>query len=347
LVLSLGVQNRRRIPLLLVGAVLLWGCSKSPTTPSPPPTAPEDPKITCPAPVTLKSPNGQPLPAVYGTATVVGGVAPVTTTCTPASGTQFAVGTTYVSCTATDSRQRADTCSLAVVVQPPPRISLTRFVAFGDSITLGEDGNTTSIMPMRRPLVILTGRQYPTVLQQQLAFTYTAQTILVANEGVAGEYASAATTLARFVGITATRAYDVVLIMEGSNDLDLVDPLAIQSVITNLRAMIRDARSKNVRPYIATVPPMNPLGMRGGGSSLVGTLNDQIRSLAFQEGITLVDINQAFGNNLSLLGVDGLHPNANGYALIADTFFQTLGVTLQLAPTSTATPFSIVSPVRR
>src|SRR6202008_3640714 len=101
--------------------------------------------------------TGQPLPVVYGTATVVGGATPVTTSCNPGSGTQFAIGTTAVSCTATDSRQRTDKCDFAVVVQAPARISLTRFVAFGDSITLGEDGNTTSIVPMLHPLVVLTG----------------------------------------------------------------------------------------------------------------------------------------------------------------------------------------------
>ena len=72
-------------------------------------------------------------------------------------------------------------------------------------------------------------------------------------------------------------------------------------------------------------------------------LNDQIRTLAFQEGITLVDINQAFGANLSLLSADGLHPNASGYALIAETFFQTLRDDARdCAPTLTATPSAVI-----
>jgi lysophospholipase L1-like esterase len=131
--------------------------------------------------------------------------------------------------------------------------------------------------------------------------------------------------------------------MEGTNDLFEVDPLLITPAIENLRTMIRDARLRNVRVYIATVPPMNPLGMRGGGASLVAPLNDRIRSLASQEGVTLVDINQAFGGNLSFLSADGLHPNASGYTLIAESFFQTLRATLEAAlPTPGPPPVFIL-----
>ena len=45
--------------------------------------------------------------------------------------------------------------------------------------------------------------------------------------------------------------------------------------------------------------------------------NDSVRALAATEGVTLVDVYQAFGGNLALLGPDGLHPSADGYAKIA------------------------------
>jgi lysophospholipase L1-like esterase len=342
----LGAQIRRSIPFLLVGSFLWGGCSSSPTTPTPPPTIPEAPKISCPAPVNLQSSTGQPLPVVYGTATSVGGVAPITISCTPASGTQFAIGTTAVSCTAADSRQRTDTCNFAVTVQAPARISLTRFVAFGDSITLGEDGTDPTAVPMLRPFIVLVGREYPTVLLQQLAFRYTSQAIQLVNEGNRGEYAGLPTTLTRFRQVMATRAPEAVLIMEGTNDLFDVDPLDIPPAITNLRVMIREARNRGARPYLATVPPMNPLGLRGGGWSLVPTLNDQIRFAASQEGVTLVDVNQAFGGNLSLLSADGLHPNAAGYAVIAETFFQTLRATLEVTAALTSTRSAPLVPAR-
>ena len=37
----------------------------------------------------------------------------------------------------------------------------------------------------------------------------------------------------------------------------------------------------------------------------------------------------AFNGNLALLGADGLHPNANGYAVIADAFLDTIKGTLE------------------
>ena len=43
--------------------------------------------------------------------------------------------------------------------------------------------------------------------------------------------------------------------------------------------------------------------------------------------------------NLSLLSVDGLHPNAAGFERIAQTFFTTLRGTLEVAP-PTLTPFA-------
>ena len=94
---------------------------------------------------------------------------------------------------------------------------------------------------------MLRGSEYPTVLQQQLAFRYTAQALQVTNEGTAGEYAGRPGTLTRFRQVLATRAPEVVLIMEGTNDLFDVDPMAITPAIDNLRTMIRDARIRNVR----------------------------------------------------------------------------------------------------
>jgi lysophospholipase L1-like esterase len=200
---------------------------------------------------------------------------------------------------------------------------------------------------MISPRVVLVGKQYPFVLQQQLAFRYTTQTVLMGNEGSPGEYASDPMAVSRFNGVISRGTYDVVLIMEGSNDLFGAVATLIPGAAENLRGMIRSARSRGVRPYIATIPPMNPLGVRGGGASLVATMNDQIRALSVQESITLVDVNQAFGANLSLLSVDGLHPNANGYALIAETFFQTLRATLEVAPAVTALPAAALRPARR
>jgi lysophospholipase L1-like esterase len=113
-----------------------------------------------------------------------------------------------------------------------------------------------------------------------------------------------------------------------------VDARLIAPAIANLRVMVRDARSRNIRAYLATIPPMNPAARRGAGSALVAPMNDEIRALARSEGVTLVDVHQAFGGTLSLLSSDGLHPNADGFAKISDTFFLALRGTLELPQTA-------------
>jgi regulation of enolase protein 1 (concanavalin A-like superfamily) len=78
--------------------------------------------ISCPSPV-LTSPDGNSI-SVTLTPTIGGGVAPVSTSCSPASGSKFSVGTTSFSCTAVDAAQQKSSCTSTVVVlapnQPPP-----------------------------------------------------------------------------------------------------------------------------------------------------------------------------------------------------------------------------------
>jgi hypothetical protein len=141
-------------------------------------------------------------------------------------------------------------------------------VAFGDGITLGEDGNTPSIAPMLRPLIVLVGREYPTHPAAAGIHLYGA-VLQVINQGLAGEHAGDPTALTAQPLHSAALAMnpEAVLIMEGSNDLLANDATDIKPAIDNLRAMIRTARGRNIRPYIATVPPMNRLASAGLGGA--------------------------------------------------------------------------------
>jgi Fibronectin type III domain len=73
--------------------------------------------ISCPSPV-LTSPDGNPI-SVTLTPTVSGGVAPISTSCSPASGSLFSVGTTSFTCTAADAAQQKASCASNVVVAAP------------------------------------------------------------------------------------------------------------------------------------------------------------------------------------------------------------------------------------
>lgn len=338
--------------LALALGLLAAQCSK-PTAPTPPvDQSPDGPTITCPAaPPPVVSPNSLAVPVQYGSAVSSGGAPAVSVACAPPSGATFAVGSTTVTCTAVDARQRSSSCTFVVQVQAPPKISVTRFVAFGDSITWGEDGRDTSLSPEGFGVLLPkarfpTSQTYPGALQIALQTRYASQTIQVGNAGQSGEKAGTSETITRFSG--ATRIVDVVLLMEGTNDLGDRDSRDIPPAIASLRAMIQDARSRGLRVFLATVPPMVPGGPRALAWSLVPTLNDSIRSLAASEGVALVDVHAALAaNTAQYIGFDGLHPSADGYAKIADTFFASIKAALEV-PVANATSYaSVPLPLRR
>jgi lysophospholipase L1-like esterase len=279
------------------------------------------------------------MPVVYGDPVVANGKEPVTRSCTPASGSTFPVGTTSVTCTATDALQRTSSCAFAVTVNPPPRITLTRFSAFGDSITAGEDGqfSVTSVVGGRMVFlnpVVNPAIAYPTVLQQALKVRYQLQadSIVVENRGEPGQAAADPETPDFFRRSIVGR--QAVLILIGSNDLYIAHQLTdvygrVTEGVNAVQGLVRMAKGSNVRVYLATIPPMNPAGPRGFSWDLVAGFNDRIRGIAASENVTLVDVYNAFNGDLSLLSGDGLHPNASGYERIANTFFESIKATLE------------------
>ncbi len=331
----------KRLALILL-ALLATACASS-TAPTPPPPPVEDPpKITCPAAQTIQLLSGTSIGVAFANPTTANGKPPVTTTCTRQSGSVFDVGVTGVSCTATDALQRTDSCTFAITVLavvPPPVLVSTRFFAFGDSITAGEDGSNPPSLAASQfyPRVILpSGQTYPGVLLASLAERYVTQSPRVDNGGKSGEAVTDSGTLGRFVSFTSSGRYDVALIMEGTNDVydarngrgtALLDVAA-----AGLRSMIGDAKSRKIRPFLATIPPINPAGFRGAvyGAELVPGFNDRVRSVAAAENVPLVDVNQAFGGNLALLSTDGVHPNPDGYKKIAAAFFDAIKSTLEV-----------------
>jgi lysophospholipase L1-like esterase len=331
---------------VMSSVVVVTGCSSSTApTPVPPTDTTDPPSVTCPPPQTIQlTAEVTSTPVVYGAATATGGKPPVTTVCTPPSGSLFNTGQTTVSCTATDAVQRTSTCSLIVTVVAPPTLTATSFVAFGDSITAGESGlgslqgglGAFAGSRFHRTVLLPFDQRYPSVLQRNLAARYQTQMLQVANGGNGGEAIADPSTFPRFAGILQG-PYAVVLIMEGTNDLFVHDSLTIPPAISGLQQMIREAKNRGVTPYLATIPPINPNGFRGATYSwdLVPVFNDRVRALAASENVTLVDVYLGFNNDFSLLGIDGLHPNADGYAKIAELFFVAIRQTLETsAPAS-------------
>ena len=77
-----------------------------------------------------------------------------------------AIGTTTVSCTATDALQRQATCEFNVTVTKLAQLSRLRFMAFGDSITFGVGDDPARALQARVRRGALRGRVEPLPLQE-------------------------------------------------------------------------------------------------------------------------------------------------------------------------------------
>jgi len=304
--------------------------------PNRPPTDP--PQISCPESISVVSADGQPVSVPFPTPTVAGGQNPVSTTCNPASPATAAVGSTTVTCTATDARQRTASCTFGITVVPPPRLVATRFLAFGDSFTYGENGDALG----HWRLEVQVANPFPELLERMLVERYTSQTISMTNDGKPGESlalvfpGNVGTAPPRFSRDLSSGRYDAALVLEGVNDFFNRDSRDIPPAIAALRSMVRDARSRNIRIVLATLPPMNPAGRRATSKwQLVPQFNDQLKTMAAAEQVPVADIYAAFNGDFSLLNDDGLHPNDRGYERIAETFFATIKSSLEAPPPAT------------
>ena len=279
--------------------------------------------LACPANLSVFSIDGNASPVIYQAPSLTGGQPPVTTTCNPASGATFVLGNSTVTCTAADAIARTSSCAFTVTLAPPPKLAITNFVAFGNSITEGK--NAFGFTP----------NNYVATLQTMLVTRYTAQIISMVNEGRGGE--SVVFGSDRIVSVLDTDRPGAVLVEEGVNDLGGGDPLKVDVVIEALGDIVHKAKARGVHVFLATLIPGRAGQSRSGAELLIPPTNDKIRQLASSEGVTLVDLYQGFGGSPDpYIDVDGLHPNDAGHRKIAEIFFDVIKATLELPPGAAA-----------
>ena len=173
--------------------------------------------------------------------------------------------------------------------------------AFGDSITEGHSSRTGGYPPKLSSL--LNGNGKPSV---------------VVNRGISGEKTPGG--LSRFDSVLASFPADIILIMEGTNDIR--GGLSVETTRHNLQAMIDKAKAAGVKPVLATLTPSD----RAGSTTLIPqTWNPMIISLASSNGIKLADQYAAIHGVWGSATADGLHPNDRGYQIVADTWYATIG----------------------
>lgn len=334
--------TRSAITAILLVTLAAGACSKTPTAPTPepppppppPPVVANPPSLSCGSTILRSTVNAGGLAVSFDTPAASDGQGSVTVACDPQSGRTFPIGTTAVTCTATDSLNRTGSCSFNITVAKIPQLSRTRFLAFGDSVTAGEVTFPVGTLLRSGGItrqVVVPSAAYPTILIKALQARYTAQAdaIIVANYGAGGEKAIEARD--RFFAALNIVRPEVVLMMQGYNDIPGGMNGAASGAASEMRVMAAEARLRGMRVFIATLAPPRPNGNRTIGQIFIDDYNNRMRDLAAREGAVLVDVYAGLLPDVTrYIGVDGLHPTEAGYAKIADLFFTAIQNTLEV-----------------
>ena len=185
--------------------------------------------------------------------------------------------------------------------------------AFGDSITFG-------VLEERKVgLGLDTVNNYPNDLQKLLQQLDPAWRVI--NRGVGGEDVQTGAT--RISSVLSADHPGFILIMEGTNNASRCDDASF--IVGNLKTMVDRAKANKTVPLLGTIPP----NFRSPqcAQDVIDAANPMIRGLASTEGIVLAEIFNGM-NNRSLFGLapdrDPLHPNEQGYAVMANIWFSAL-----------------------
>jgi lysophospholipase L1-like esterase len=231
-------------------------------------------------------------------------------------------------------------------LSPEPILETDLTLAFGDSITYGTTSITCDLSPNFYCSTNIPDQAYPVRLRSLLRARYPKQTdINVVNSGIAGECVSLSGCPAGGGNSGARRlldlleggdASDLVVILEGVNDLN--HGVSVPAIINRLQQMIQAAKSQGKKVILSSLTPIKaPLDHVNESTAFwkadpqrVRDLNAAIDGLAATENVPRVNMFAAFGSGpgatdcnftpscRALLSPDGLHPNAAGYARMAD-----------------------------
>jgi lysophospholipase L1-like esterase len=315
-------------------------CGSKPPTPGPTGPSGPPPQIVCGADVSTVG-LGPTQPLSYAAPTVTSGVAPVATTCSAASGSAFPVGTTTVTCTATDAIGQSAACTLSARVTAPT-LGAKKFMSVGDSLTEGETG------PAFQTRVVDPASAYPTKLNALLNGAFPGQGIAVSNRGHSGWFINM--TKDELPANLAEQP-EAVMLLAGYNDLTLPckppatinSPncdLSVEYVEDTLRECVqmikRAASVRFVFLSLLTAPgPLSATSTKDNriDSSAIQALNNRITAMAAAEGVILVDAYTPFvGHETEYVSGDGLHLKPAGYQALAEIFFAKILATVPQAP---------------
>jgi len=187
--------------------------------------------------------------------------------------------------------------SAPVASPAEPKKSLPKIVAFGDSLTAGYGLPETL--------------SYPTLLQKKLVAA--GLNYDVVNAGVSGDTTAGGVRRADWALEGDVR---LVVLELGANDILRGQP--VDQMKKNLSAIIERAKAKGTQVLLAGMeaPPDTGLEYRRA-------VHDAFPALAKEHGVRLITFFLAGVAGVdSLNQADGIHPNARGTEIVAETVYQ-------------------------
>jgi lysophospholipase L1-like esterase len=178
--------------------------------------------------------------------------------------------------------------------------------------------------------MVVPSASYPSVLMDLLRTGYPKQSDVIAvfNEGRPSEPAMYA--MPRFVAAFEAHQPDVVLLMDGYNDICCGGPADGQNAAAAVAALAAEARRRGARVFIATLAPSKP-GFRAGSAEALAAFNETLPSFVANGPDVLVDVFWQLNAELDRnIGVDGLHPTEVGYRRIAQAFYFAIKAKLEV-----------------
>ncbi len=191
-----------------------------------------------------------------------------------------------------------------------------KYLCFGDSITEGRGDD-----PARAQ------KGYPPRLQALLQQAGVSATVV--NAGLGGEQSPVGLSRVDSV-LTQGVAGDVLVVMEGTNDI--TREISVETTIGALDEMANRAEAKGLSVIHATVTPRYPEAPLDAENLLTDELNGRVRNVAGIRSRGLADPNEVFRNTPNIFAgfysterPDPVgHPNAAGYDLLANVFFNVI-----------------------
>lgn len=143
-----------------------------------------------------------------------------------------------------------------------------------------------------------------------------------ACRGIGGQVTSQ--MLCRFRADVIDLHPQAVVILAGVNDIAQNNgPIEMQHIVENIISMAELARAAGIRPIICSALPAGGIPWRKEIESVpekIGELNARLRQYAADRGLIWVDYHTAMaapdGSLLSQYTRDGVHPTAEGYAVM-------------------------------